>query len=548
MRIFDTFRRRTLLAIFALALFSPGLRAVRAEEEPRIWHSRDGRAMEARWMSGTGDVIQVMTRDGRVGSIKRSTLSDEDQVYLSGLQNVSAAPEPGAAPATRVLILHYGDSLVAETFADFLKESGFEPDMADLRELKTPDFGSASVVLILHEATEIPSSDRAAGLIRELRRSKRPILAQGQSASHLFSRMELTLGQETLPKSLDGATLANDTDPVIRQPTPVLPFGDAPIKVYKKMNAAFAVHLRPVPDYIRAIASVPREGDDYTIAIEDSRYAIWAFTGSPEIMSPEGRQLFINLVTYLASQAPPPEKTEIKEAVTKAPEQSDAPAEPAPEPEQPIIMAPTRPAQMGMGMGPMSGAPPPPPKVSIYATGKEPPKPARGVTTYRLFLTSREARAASMFYGFEAEVHVIDAEVSVQKLGGYYTYRSESGNVQYSPRVKVLARNKDISAKTRLVIEYFSQHPDGSERKRAAVQHVELPEIAKGASVVVDAGGIFLFKQETKTNYNYNSASGAELFGLIISLFDSSGQLLFQQSTHQSLQSLASPDLPAATM
>jgi hypothetical protein len=520
-----------------------GLSSAFGQGEVREWKSSSGKTLRAALVQDQGDTIQLRLPDGKVGTVKTATLSADDQTYLASLRR----------PVTDVVVLYRTELQLAESIQELAEGAGLK---TRLRKVDVPGddmkLGGGRVVVLTHDTAEWGDPDSGALLVRELRRSQRPVVAMGLAASRLFPRLELGLGRSPVEFTGDSVAIHQADAPVFAGLTDAPVTAQQTLQLYGKYNSVYGVNVDPIPPYIKPLAMVVESRQNYMgLAIEDERYALWGFAGSAQIMTETGRKLFVALLRQLLTVAPvvaeeePEPPAPQPEPEPESPPQAPAqPEEETPPPAQEVERPVTRMSPPGTVINPASKI-----VTKVHAPGQEPSYPGKTVSKFQLYPTSKDARAVSMFFDFEAALHIVGEDVTVSKAGGsYYQYKQESGNIRYSPLVKIMARNRDIPEKSVLVIEYFSRDIGGSERTRAAVQHVALPAIKRGSHVTAEASGLSLYKSETKSNYSYESSSGSEVFGLVLSLYDPQQNLLFQEATHQSLRELASPNLLPATL
>ncbi len=529
--------------LIAILQFAAWPLLVFGQGEVREWKSASGRTLHATLVKDQGTTIQLRLPDGKVGTINVSTLSADDQAYLKSLRR----------PVMDVVVLYRTELQLAESIQELAESAGLK---ARLRKVDVPGddmrLGGGRVVVLTHDTAEWSDPDSGALLVRELRRSQRPVVAMGLAASRLFPRLELGLGRSPVEFTGDGVAVQQADAPVFAGLSDELVTAQQTLQLYGKYNSVYGVNVDPMPPYIKPLATVVESRQNYLgLAIEDDRYALWAFSGSAQIMTETGRKLFVALLRQLLTVAPVITEVEPEPPPPQAPPAPEAPPpEPAkaeeetPPPAQEVVQTVTRMVPPGAVINPAAKI-----ATKVHAPGQEPSYPSKTVNKYQLYPTSKDARAVSMYFDFEAALHIVPEDVMVSKAGGsYYQYKQESGNVRYSPLVKIMARNRDIPDQSVLVIEYFSRDVGGSERTRAAVQHIKLPAIKRGAHVTAEASGLSLYKSETRSNYSFESSSGSEVFGLVLSLFDADQNLLFQEATHQSLRDLASPTLLPATL
>ena len=495
-----------------------------AAEPVRTWHFQNGNSLDAALLKDAGSNILLRAANGRTGTVNVAILSGDDLAYLKALKT----PAPPKLP--EVVVIYNTEFQAAEAIVELLNENQLKARMqSSLTIGERPSFGAARLLIIARDAAENFSEQAAAPLIRDIMQTKRAVLTLGLTGYRLYSRMELSMGKSPVAFTGDSALLQQTDDAVFQTPNAIAIETGAPFRLYEKQNTVYGVFLEPKPDYVLALANTVDQRVGYmSIAIEDHLYGWWGYSGSPRIMTEQGRQLFVNMVHRLITASPVQDAEE-----TPPPAEPEQVAEPPPRPQ-------SRPAPEAAA--PQTAA------AHFYAPGREPSYPAKSLDKYQVYPTSKDARAASAIYDIELTVHTVDTDVTVTKSSGqYYQSKNSSGNFRYCPMVRITARNKDVAANSLLAIEYYRRPVDGYDRTRAGVQHIVLPEIKRGSSVLLEAPGISLFKSESKTSYG-NSASGFELAGVVLGLFDAEQKLLFQVATQQSLRDMASPTLLPADL
>lgn len=191
--------------------------------------------------------------------------------------------------------------------------------------------------------------------------------------------------------------------------------------------------------------------------------------------------------------------------------------------------------------------------VRFYRSGTEPPPFAnKAIKPERLTPSPHMPKVNLVQYSIEV---ILDTDTRIDQKtrggeSGWSNTRTDSGDTRYRPRIGLSAKNHALPKGGLLVIEYFSRVPSSKvQTQRECVEHITLPEIAKGELLTVDAEGIELYKYEHKSQYGlgykYERSGGLELFGVICSLFQD-GELVLQVCTSTRLVKECSKDIPKA--
>ncbi len=171
-----------------------------------------------------------------------------------------------------------------------------------------------------------------------------------------------------------------------------------------------------------------------------------------------------------------------------------------------------------------------PVKVAFYAPGKEPPVPPNALHALPLNYASSELKAAAYYFNLTASMYS-----KVQQVNADDETKS---SLQLIPRITLTSKNNEMPERCQMMLEYFS-HKAGDASgtyRRDAAEHILLPKLMRGQTVVFDGDGVPLaFRAATKKTSSGEAKGGREFYGLIISLFAADGKLLFQQCTPSSL-------------
>ena len=187
---------------------------------------------------------------------------------------------------------------------------------------------------------------------------------------------------------------------------------------------------------------------------------------------------------------------------------------------------------------------------TFYEPDKEPPFKQKNVKPLRLAPSPRMKGVALVDYAMQV---TIDTDKRVMDGGsasdsGGWASKSESGFTKYIPRIKITAKNSAVPVSSLLVIEYFgSQVLSKSKSRKECVEHIPLPQIAKGDSVTVDANGVefYTYEQKASGSYGYSAkhGEGLELYGVIVSLFIDS-ELIIQLCSSSTLNKECTDTIP----
>ncbi|MCA1784802.1 MAG: hypothetical protein LC657_02340, partial [Desulfobacteraceae bacterium] len=187
----------------------------------------------------------------------------------------------------------------------------------------------------------------------------------------------------------------------------------------------------------------------------------------------------------------------------------------------------------------------------FYVPGAE-PAPVDQLSNMRMNLSPCVERIAAADYTMQVGFYTDSDLRKVAQSGTLHATQSAKGVVTHIPRITLAARNKNLEIGMVLVLEYFSQDVvDKYDISRDMVEHIPLVLTERGQSVVFDGMGVTLYTAEAQTRHPSGRLTtrqeGKDLLGLIASLFDASGKLIFQQYGPMTLERHCSTAKPKPT-
>ncbi|MCX6996837.1 MAG: hypothetical protein NTV49_07070 [Kiritimatiellaeota bacterium] len=206
----------------------------------------------------------------------------------------------------------------------------------------------------------------------------------------------------------------------------------------------------------------------------------------------------------------------VREALAALP-----PANPVPPPPAPLV--------------PPVRAPPTVEKLgdyTFYPPGREPA--AKELRVLRLEFPSADRRAAQFFYELQAAVYSHKRDLYDRDSRTTYSITTTI------PRITLSVKNRAVGEGSQLVVEYYSRRVARMNSLRHEKSEViPLPAMARGWILTVEGEGVRLTNEKLMI-------APREFYGLIVSLFDAGGALLFQQCTSTALAPNCRATLPEA--
>ncbi len=156
-------------------------------------------------------------------------------------------------------------------------------------------------------------------------------------------------------------------------------------------------------------------------------------------------------------------------------------------------------------------------------------------------VTESTPGAAGMGHTFlSGRLKLIDETVTKNRYNtGWSSFREKAhlyvGRVQFAP-----LPNRNLG-KTLVVYDLFKRG-SGSKRETIRTDKILLPPVESGQQVVVDSGAYEYDTSKYRSSYSayrYESATGDEFYGFVVSFFDEEGKLFYQRATEKALSDYA---------
>ncbi|MCP4112748.1 MAG: hypothetical protein GY749_45675 [Desulfobacteraceae bacterium] len=88
------------------------------------------------------------------------------------------------------------------------------------------------------------------------------------------------------------------THPIYNLPDKINIPDDHVVQIYTD-TLHIGIFLSPIPQNVTVLGREPSDNNHYPLVIENEKYLLWGFTGSPDNMTQTGKSIFINSVNYL---------------------------------------------------------------------------------------------------------------------------------------------------------------------------------------------------------------------------------------------------------
>ncbi len=235
-------------------------------------------------------------------------------IALAAITAVSAigaqarvTPSAQAAPdAVKVAYVYNDNTALRDAFKTFLDMRGLPVTPVQLGNLSTFNFSAIDVIVVADDTgvisptTWLGQASGASILIN----SNKPVVTLGNGAKFFDLYRGLDLGW--LPSgyaSQRGAQAVNPADALWRTPNPVELLSGDLTRLYYYPELSLALY-NPTPSQVIRLGRNPNQPDYYSIAAQSVSgqfgpicHTQWGFRRGPSDMSPEGKSVFVNLLS-----------------------------------------------------------------------------------------------------------------------------------------------------------------------------------------------------------------------------------------------------------
>lgn len=252
-----------------------------------------------------------------------------------------------------VAYVYANDTAAANSYKSLLNANGISVDLVSVNNIESTDWGPYEAILIgsdtgfLTSWGEIPEGEtslRSAGkpvadtelsssLTRDysisadfyldsrilaepvlratavtvLKNAGKPIIGLGEGGYAFFGKLGLQIGH---------GNGWHGSETSIHVPEPEHPVFQTPNEIYIEREFGIlqlynetghvGIYLESVPEDVTALGREVSDVNHYPLVLEEEHYALWGFTESPNLMTPVGKELFINLLYHMRTLYQPP--------------------------------------------------------------------------------------------------------------------------------------------------------------------------------------------------------------------------------------------------
>ncbi len=224
---------------------------------------------------------------------------------LAALPPIQAAPTRGA-----IAYVYRGDGVAAESFAGLLSTSGFSVTLVPLATVISTTLSTYNLIIVADDTGSLeswgpPTPPATADVVAKLTGANRPILGLGEGGYAFFGQLHSFIGW---PNGWHGPLASVTRAPNSGYFSGPNPVGADPVTLYSEPVNEVAIYLGgAVPSDVLPFGLEDRTAADHAPLIIQGCQQLWGFSGAPTTMTSDGKNLFVNAVSYASTfQCSPP--------------------------------------------------------------------------------------------------------------------------------------------------------------------------------------------------------------------------------------------------
>jgi hypothetical protein len=202
-------------------------------------------------------------------------------------------------PMSRVAYVYLNNKAAADSFGRLLGKDGCNTVLVPLKDIAKTDFTTVSLILIGSDTQRKWDATQS----KLVDKSKRPIIALGEGGYYFLGKLKLAIGS---PRGWHGAktgiqVIDRQKSKFWNSPHVTVPKNES-VKLYES-SGHVGIHLPMAGGEIQLIGRETDNATHYPIVQQGPRHILWGFTESPDRMTKQGQQLFVETCRYLEAHA-----------------------------------------------------------------------------------------------------------------------------------------------------------------------------------------------------------------------------------------------------
>lgn len=224
---------------------------------------------------------------------------------------VASTLSQNPAQAGNIAYVYRGNTADATSFSTLLTTNGYSVDLVPLGDVLSTDFSKYDLTIIADDSGDLNQwglPGLSANQVAQITRPNKPILGLGEGGYAFFGQLSLFIGWPNGWHGPQDSAVRNPGAPIGYFSSLGTPPGGT-VKVYNEPVNAVGIYLNPppLPTDVVPFGLEPASRDHSPLIIQNCRQ-LWGYSGNPNAMTADGKQLFLGNVAYARDfQCPPQE-------------------------------------------------------------------------------------------------------------------------------------------------------------------------------------------------------------------------------------------------
>ncbi|MFW9993622.1 MAG: right-handed parallel beta-helix repeat-containing protein [Candidatus Odinarchaeota archaeon] len=207
----------------------------------------------------------------------------------------------------KIAYILYNDNATADAYKSLLEANGFSTDLYTNSSIPSIVFDQYDLILIGSDTGSFADWGTTSE-VNILEGSGKQIIGLGEGGYAFFGKLSLAIGYGNgYHGALNNITVVDSSHPVFNTPVPI---GPGTVQLYSSTSHV-GIYLPTPPSDVVLLGREPPIGEPpidsvyYPLVQEKERYLLWGFTAGPGSMTQVGKDLFLNIISYIfnSSQA-----------------------------------------------------------------------------------------------------------------------------------------------------------------------------------------------------------------------------------------------------
>ena len=194
--------------------------------------------------------------------------------------------------------IHSTDTASANSYKSLLDANGYSTTLIPMSNVATTDFSKYDAILAGSDTGSMSSWGDSAS-VSAVKDSYKPIIGLGEGGYALFGQLKLSTGHPHGWHGGENSIYVVDTSHTIfKTPNAIAIPKSKIIRLYTSTQHV-GIFLPAIPSNIAVLGREVESTSHYPLTLERNKYLLWVFTVSPTSMIEVGKDLFINVVSYM---------------------------------------------------------------------------------------------------------------------------------------------------------------------------------------------------------------------------------------------------------